>query len=122
MYIKTFVAAAVISALPLNVASAGSVILGGGDQVCRPADIANVRQYLVSGGWIMGWLSAANRGNKADWLEDVRPEHVVDLIDKYCRGDATVEQAGLTILGQLRMEFAMRAEWKRKTGKDAPQE
>ena len=48
----------------------------------------------------MGWLSVANRGNKADWLENVRPEHVVDLIDKYCRGDATVEQAGLTILGQ----------------------
>jgi len=107
--------------MPLNVASAGNVILGG-DQACRPADIANVRQYLVSGGWIMGWLSAANRGNKADWLENVRPEHVVDLIDKYCRGDATVEQAGLTILGQLRMEFAMRADWKRKTGKDAPQE
>jgi hypothetical protein len=121
MYIKTFVTAAVISALPLNVASAGSVILGG-DQACRPADTANVRQYLVSGGWIMGWLSAANRGNNADWLENVRPEHVVDLIDKYCRGDATVEQAGLTILGRLRMEFAMRAEWKRKTGKDAPQE
>jgi hypothetical protein len=112
------VTVAVISALPLNVASAGSVILGG----IRPADIANVRQYLVSGSWIMGRLSAANRGNKADWLENVRPEHVVDLIDKYCRGDATVEQAGLTILGQLRMEFAMRAEWKRKTGKDAPQE
>ena len=93
MYIKTFVTVAVISALPLNVASAGSVILGG----YRPADIANVRQYLVSGGWIMGWLSAANRGNKADWLENVRPEHVVDLIDKYCRGDATVEQAGLAL-------------------------
>lgn len=119
MYIKTFVAAAVISALPLNIASAGSVILGG-DQACRPAD--NARQYLVSGGWIMGWLSAANRGNKADWLENVRPEHVVDLIDKYCRGDATVEQAGLTILGQLRMEALMRTEYKRKTGKDAPQE
>ncbi len=70
----------------------------------------------------MGWLSAANRTNKADWLENVRPEHVTDLIDKYCRGDATVEQAALSILGQLRMEFAMRTEYKRKTGKDAPQE
>jgi hypothetical protein len=121
MYIKTFVTVAVISALPLNLASAGSTIIAG-DQNCA-ADKADVAiHYLVSGGWIMGWLSAANRGNKADWLENVRPEHVVDLIDKYCRGDATVEQAGLAILGQFRMEFAMRAEWKRKTGKDAPQE
>ncbi len=70
----------------------------------------------------MGWLSAANRTSKADWLENVRPEHVKDLIDKYCRDHATVEQAGLTILAQLRMEAAMRAEYKRKTGKDAPQE
>jgi hypothetical protein len=70
----------------------------------------------------MGWLSAANRMGKADWLANVRAEHIIELISNYCQGAATVEQAGLSVLEQLRMEYTARVEYKRMTGKDAPQE
>jgi hypothetical protein len=122
----TFIAAMGIVALIANGAFAGDTIIGG-DQSCAKAhgnEAANSDgvQYLISGGWILGWLSAANRGGKADWLANVRPGHITELIGKFCRGDATVEQAALSILGQLRMEYAVHIEWKRQTGTDAPPE
>ena len=127
MRVRTFVAVAAMTALPLNTASAGDSIIAGNQNCAKPVgpetDNANTMiHYLVSGGWIMGWLSAANRTNRADWLANVRPEHITDLIAKYCQGNATTEQAGLSVLGQLRMEYAARVEYKRQTGKDAPQE
>jgi hypothetical protein len=128
MSVRSFLASAMIAALPLNTASAVSTIIAG-DQNCAKAAASETDNssntmihYLVSGGWIMGWLSAANRTNRADWLANVRAEHITELIDKYCRGNATVEQAALSVLGQLRMEYAARMEYKRQTGKEAPQE
>jgi hypothetical protein len=121
---RTLVAIAAIAALPLNAASAGSTIIAGDQYCAKPAELNEnaAIHYLVSGGWIMGWLSAANRTNKADWLANVRPQHIVDLISKYCQGNVTIEQASLSVLGELRMEYAARLEYKRQTGKDAPQE
>ena len=131
MRVTTFAMIAVIAALPLNAAFAGDTTVAGDKNCGRPSPDENpsetdkgriVVHLLISGGWIMGWLSAANRTSKADWLAGVRPEHVTELIDKLCRDDNTVEQAGLAVLGQLRMEYAARKEYKRQTGKDAPQE
>lgn len=127
MRVRTFVAAATIATLPLDAAFAGSTIIAGSQNCAKPAmsgtdNSDTMIHYLVSGGWIMGWLSAANRTNRADWLANVTPQHIAELIDKYCRGDATLEQAALSVLAQLRMEYAARIEYKRQTGKDAPQE
>ena len=128
MRVTTFVLIAALSALPLNLTFAGDTIVAGNQNCAKPvgtnpAPTSTMVHYSISGGWIMGWLSAANRGGgKADWLANVRAEHITDLIDKYCRGDTTVEQAGLSVLAQLRMEYAMRLGYKRATGKDAPQE
>ena len=127
MRVTTFAMIAAIAALPLNAAFAGATIVAG-DQNCgkpNPSETDKntiVAHYLISGGWIMGWLSAANRTSKVDWLAGVRPGHITELIDKLCRDDNTVEQAGLAVLMQLRMEYSAHKEYKRQTGKDAPQE
>ena len=111
-------------ALAPNATRAAPTIIPASQYCAKPMSTGDneATHYLVSGGWIMGWLSAANRQTPTDWLVNVRNQHVIDLISKYCRGDATLEQAAISVLSQLRMEAALRMAYKRDTGKDAPQE
>lgn len=127
MRVTTFAMIAAVASLPFSATFAADTIVAGDQNCGKPSPSGTdkskiVAHLLISGGWIMGWVSAANRLGKVEWLAGVRPEHVTELIDKFCRDDNTVEQAGLAVLGQLRMEYAARKEYKRQTGKDAPQE